>query len=649
MYPVFRGKHMKIINSRQQSEAGKGAPSLIRGVLVRIFILSFCVVLLFTAIAYYTTYESYKKKNLEELRSNVMERVRTDSEIFKLAQDDLKIFEEEFLKLYLSDIEVTGEEFWSYYDVDEEGATRMKRVYFDGIFDRAGNYVYGMSSFIGNNQSVDDPDLQRRLLLAYRVLYRLGPAWANRFPNVTAAFPENASVLFYPEEPWGLNAAADLPMNELGVIRSAGVKENPEREPIWSGLYYDETAEKWVITHMRPVDYNGRHLITPGHDIYLSELVDRLTADRGDGTYDFIIREDGYLVAHPSNPSDEQKLVGELSLDKIAIPSVKEAYRLIKEEGLSNFDEVKVIENQAFRSYLAVGRLEGPGWLFVRVFPMEIIGASAHRTAGNAFAGGIAILLVILIIVRYVMRYQAEKPLEQLSRAAEYIGKGKYKEIAERKIPLPMDLKNEIGMLSVRFVEMAANIDEARNNLERIVQERTRALEKANASLKEMSLLDGLTGIHNRRAFDRNLAGVFQDARAGLGTFSLMMLDIDFFKNYNDIYGHSEGDKALKMVAETLAGMVRREDRAFRYGGEEFAILFSQADLDVAEELASRILESIRDLKLEHRESPAGILTISGGIAAYDVRFTDPEEMIKVADERLYKAKHAGRNTYAVK
>lgn len=135
------------------------------------------------------------------------------------------------MKLYNSDIKVTKDEFWSYYFVDSQGATRMRREYFDGFYTKDGNYIYGMSSFIGNNQKVDDADFQRRLVFSIKVLSKLGPAWTNRFTNVNVAYPENAGILFYPGEPWGLKARADLPMNELGVIKSVNKKiiriENP--------------------------------------------------------------------------------------------------------------------------------------------------------------------------------------------------------------------------------------------------------------------------------------------------------------------------------------------------------------------------------------------------------------------------------------
>ncbi|WP_055668197.1 hypothetical protein [Desnuesiella massiliensis] len=107
--------------------------SLINEILLKIFYISISIVSIIAFISYISVYESEKNKQLEELRAYVSERVRIDSEIFKLAEDNLKIFEKEFMKLYNSDIKVTEDEFWSYYFIDNQGATRMKREYFAGI------------------------------------------------------------------------------------------------------------------------------------------------------------------------------------------------------------------------------------------------------------------------------------------------------------------------------------------------------------------------------------------------------------------------------------------------------------------------------------------------------------------------------------
>jgi diguanylate cyclase (GGDEF)-like protein len=624
--------------------------SLIWDVLLRTLLVAVILMILLSASGYFLNYSRQASRTLSELERSISERVQRESVIFDLARDNLAAFKEEFLRLYLSEeAEVTQADFERLYYTGPEGAMRMRRKYFDGVHTEGQGYVYGMSSFIGNNQSVEDPDFRRRLVLSYRLLAQLGPGFQTRFANTHVSFPENGIVLFWPEVPWGLQARADLPMNELGTIAATLQKNNPEREPVWTGLYYDETAGEWVITYEVPVDHDGRHLINPSHDVPLTDLMERLIAEHREGSYNFIIRRDGYLVAHPSPPAEEQKWVGQLSLEKIENESVVRSYELIDRalqespDALSR-DSVITVENERDDVYLTVGKLRGPEWLFVNVYPKSRIRAAAHRAAMEWFVEGSILLLVILSVFLVLVSRRANRPLEQLRAAAQHLGDSRYDEVVDGSIPLPTELNNEIGLLARRFQEMATRIRDANREMERVVDERTRELQAANAALREMSIMDGLTGIHNRRSFDRDFAALIREAEAGQGTFSLVMLDLDHFKLYNDTYGHSEGDRLLKRMSDVLSDSVREEDRVYRYGGEEFAILCPDTDREAAAAATERVLERVRSLAIPFPQSPHGVATISAGVAQYTPQASSGEALIKAADEKLYQAKHAGRD-----
>ncbi|MBO8155677.1 MAG: diguanylate cyclase [Bacillaceae bacterium] len=633
---------MKLL--KRKLTKGDFHPTLMQGVLVRIFVTAIILVALISLASYFYVYNQEKEKRLGELEEYVMNRVKSDSVIFELAEDNLEVFKKEFLRLYTSDVEVTEEDFWNLYFVDEEGATRMYEEQFTGVYTGDGVYRYGMSSFIGNNQSVDDPDFQRRLVLSYRLLAQLGPAWVNRFANVHASFPENGIVLFWPEVPWGLKAKADLPMNELGVIRAVSQEENPERKPLWTGLYYDETAEEWMITYEVPVDYEGKHLINPSHDVYLTDIMDRLISEHPDGGYNYIMRKDGYLIAHPSGPTEEQKWVGQLSLEKIDIPSVIRGYNLIKEGADEGEHPVHIIENQVDNSYLGVGEISGPEWWFVSVLPMQVIQDVAHQAALSYFLQGIFLLFVMLGVVYVVIRFQAETPLRKLRYAAEVIGNGEYDKISNQDIPLPLKFKNEIGLLAKSFVEMATNIANSKSQLEKIVDERTRELEAANAQLQKLSYLDGLTEIRNRRSFDMDIKNCFQKAKTENERFCLMLADVDFFKLYNDVYGHAEGDKVLKQISRAIQEVIGDKGRVYRYGGEEIAILLRNCDAEKVITIGEHILSYVRSLQIPHQESRYKMVTLSIGVAQYTEDYNSPEELIKAADQKLYHSKVMGRN-----
>lgn len=122
------------------------------------------------------------------------------------------------------------------------------------------------------------------------------------------------------------------------------------------------------------------------------------------------------------------------------------------------------------------------------------------------------------------------------------------------------------------------------------------------------------------------------------------MVDIDEFKLYNDTYGHAEGDLVLQAVGQVLRAATRSDDRAYRYGREEFAVLCTNADVDKARTVAERVVEAVRERAIPFPESRHGIVTISAGVAQYDPRHGTETSLIRAADAKLYEAKAAGRN-----
>jgi diguanylate cyclase (GGDEF)-like protein len=179
------------------------------------------------------------------------------------------------------------------------------------------------------------------------------------------------------------------------------------------------------------------------------------------------------------------------------------------------------------------------------------------------------------------------------------------------------------------------------------LEQKTQALEDANAhlgraieTLHRISTQDGLTQVANRRHFDDTLALEWRRAARNGMPLSLLMLDIDFFKIFNDAQGHQAGDDALRRVAQMLRDSVHRAaDLVARYGGEEFVVLLPETDSDHAREIAESLRRSIEE---------SGIVTASIGVTTQiPTRDVHPDELVKRADQSLYEAKRAGRNRIA--
>jgi len=174
-------------------------------------------------------------------------------------------------------------------------------------------------------------------------------------------------------------------------------------------------------------------------------------------------------------------------------------------------------------------------------------------------------------------------------------------------------------------------------------------MENKIRELAEKTYHDGLTGIYNRRYFDENLDRIIKFLSRSGGVISLILLDIDFFKKYNDTYGHREGDKCLKKVADALCGsLLRADDFAARYGGEEFAVVLPNTGVSGAELMAEKLLECVRGLNIPHEKNDAAdCVTISIGLITGNVRdMKKADDYIVFADRMLYESKKRGRNRY---
>jgi diguanylate cyclase (GGDEF)-like protein len=165
--------------------------------------------------------------------------------------------------------------------------------------------------------------------------------------------------------------------------------------------------------------------------------------------------------------------------------------------------------------------------------------------------------------------------------------------------------------------------------------------------LRANALLDGLTGVANRRKFDEDFQADWRQCAREGASLALLMVDVDYFKRFNDQYGHQAGDACLKAIARALGASLRRPyDKVARYGGEEFACLLPKTDLAGARIIAQRMIEQVRALAIEHL--PSGVeatVTISVGVAACIASAEDatPAALCKAADDALYAAKRAGR------
>ena len=222
------------------------------------------------------------------------------------------------------------------------------------------------------------------------------------------------------------------------------------------------------------------------------------------------------------------------------------------------------------------------------------------------------------------------KPIRSLVRTAARFGRG------------DLHVRASQEPWVAEFAPLAAALDDLAAKL----ATREEELQIANQHLEELASLDGLSGLANRRGFDREIERAWHSASECGGPIALMMVDIDHFKRFNDRCGHVAGDTCLRAVGETLS-LVTLEEAVLvaRYGGEEFALLLPGLDIERARALAEEARRAVEDLLINHSESPCGHVTVSIGVESMvPESYQTSADLVEAADRALYDAKRRGRN-----
>jgi len=267
------------------------------------------------------------------------------------------------------------------------------------------------------------------------------------------------------------------------------------------------------------------------------------------------------------------------------------------------------------------------------LFPREITqkGIASIRYAMLLVIGSGAVVLVMLNVLLQVV---VVRPLQQLTSQAVRITRE-----GDCSVRLGLNRSDEIGVLADSF-----------DILIQTISDRTEELKRANERLTQLSLRDPMTGIANRRMFDEYLKQEWRRAMRDQAPISVILADVDHFKNYNDTHGHQQGDQCLIAVAAVLQGQMQRPgDLAARYGGEEFVIVLPDTAENGVRHMAETLRQSVLDLRMAHGASDTGpFVTLSLGTVTMIPSLEDGDDglarLLEGADQALYRAKKAGRN-----
>ena len=332
----------------------------------------------------------------------------------------------------------------------------------------------------------------------------------------------------------------------------------------------------------------------------------------------YLVSQDGALIAATSG-IDAQLLRSKLD--------PKTNARLARAEGRSmSYRSVSGIK--VLGTYKRVPQV---GWAIVS----ELSEATAFeqvRRFRNAALLAVLFVLVIVGATAFRLGLLIVRPLERLAAGAAEVSTG------DLSVDLPNSGGGEVGVLTKVFNHMVRRLREGRQEL----ADANETLKVKNEELERLSVTDGLTGLSNHRSLMQRLGEEGIRSQRNKKPFSVIMADVDYFKAYNDDYGHPAGDEILKKMGAILREATRTMDYVARYGGEEFAILLPETTIGGAMEVAERIRARVESTSFPNRQ-----ITLSIGVAEFPRHSESSKGVMKAADVALYHAKRGGRNQVA--
>ncbi len=290
---------------------------------------------------------------------------------------------------------------------------------------------------------------------------------------------------------------------------------------------------------------------------------------------------------------------------------------------------------------IAVPARSGVKWAtVVGHFSMRFPTRNARMEAAVWSIGAVLLLSLIAAALYFSIGLLVARPLRRLRQTVRAMSEGNLDARASA------EGVSELSELGSTVNRMAEALQRERENLESVVSARTLALVQANEALEKASVTDGLTGLFNYRRFHEDLNAELKRAERHNEVFSMLMLDVDYFKRVNDLKGHPTGDEVLRQVAAVVKEALRQTDIVARYGGEEFAAILPRTGKAEASLVAERVRVAVAH-QLASPERYGQAVTVSIGLATFPEDALGTETLLAAADRALYIAKNAGRNRLA--
>ncbi|HAG81972.1 MAG TPA: hypothetical protein DD379_12700 [Cyanobacteria bacterium UBA11162] len=528
--------------------------SITRDTLISVALRIAGVIVVSTVLSYLHTFSSIKSEALDRVAKYVTERGQRERAIFTLAVDNHILLKQELLQ-QLDNLgnQDPQAEFYQLFVRWSDGVIRNRPK--DQPPEEFDTTQYA-GVYIDEDLTID-ADIRRRVLTFYKLTSTYGAAWHNRFVDTYITTPENIISIYWPGTPWVQRATADLYMPDEEYVYVADQKHNPERKTVWTGLYYDPQARDWMVSVETPVDLKGKHIATIGHDVILTQLMERMIQDRLEGGYNMIFRGDGRLIVHPDKLEDIKEQEGKFNILDSDDLHLRRIFALVKDRQANQV----IIENTEYNEYLAVARIDEPDWYLVTVFPKSILVKPAIDTASFILGLGVIALVLELLVLYLVLRRQITDPLTELMEATERIAAG------DLNIKLDVKRGDELGRLAHLFNSMANKVYVREQFLKQAEAEAKRLQQtEADSRQRVENLNQVLESIVNERT--AYLTAIINNLADGLLVTTIEGKISRFNPAFSKMFGLGEiditGQECQGVLSNSLADLVTQTQSQHR-------------------------------------------------------------------------------------
>lgn len=596
------------------------------------------------AVSYYLNHSSIEEAVRKQLLLSTEQTLQRESLPFREIKDLHRNFLKEFEAVYRDPAQrsLLIADFDRFFYQLEDGSYRQRPGLFEGQ-PLADHRRFPKTSATYAPDIPPDDDTKARLALTYRLAHHYGSSTEGRLFNFYGMLPEKGFAIHQSVDvakayTYTGPEAFHIETYEF-FYRSFG---SPSHETMYTRMYYDMSNHTWMTTMVTPdiADAAGKHKVVASVDVLLDELMHRTAKPMIQGSYSTLFQKDidGTLIYHPRHTETIKRTQGMATIRSLKLMN---EFPLLEASQNAKPGAVRLIKTE--NETVALGQIPETPWILTVHYPHSLMRPAIMQNLAVVIALGLLTLLVEIFIIRSILQEQVARPLMRLMQAMRQMGTSGNRPDSSQ---LPVHSQDEIGEVAREFAVMAKRVHLVQDELERKVAERTAALEEANQTLIRMSSTDDMTGLANRRRLDEVLDQEWKRALREEKPLSLAMIDVDWFKKYNDHYGHLAGDRCLQRIAAILqTPMHRAGDLVARYGGEEFAMVLPNTTLENALHVATLLCRVVEEACIPHAHAPAGRITISIGVASLTPhKDIDLEDLLREADLALYRAKELGRN-----